>query len=97
MNKEEFLEMRKEFGELVVNFDKFQKDSFIIDLNYNLAFFDVLQPIRQLELETFILSQAIEMKEKGESQEEIFKYLERVSAQFSEENLRAQNKHEYAK
>ena len=97
MNKEEFLEMRKEFGELVVNFDRFQKDCFILDLNYNLAFYDVLHPIRELELETFILSQALEMKEKNEKEEDITKYLDRVSEQFADENLRAENKNNYAK
>lgn len=97
MNKEEFLEMRKEFGSLVANFDRFQKDCFIIDLNYNLAFFQELEPTRKLELEIYIIGQAIAQKDLGKSVDEIKQYIDHIKESYEKERESAKNKNNYAK
>ena len=76
MNRQEFDEMRKEFGEYVQNYEYFQKVGFITDMYYTNKFSPELIKIQKLEIENIVMSQSLDLILKGEPLENIKNYCE---------------------
>ena len=97
MNRQEFDEMRQEFGEYVYNYEYFQKVGFITDMYYTNRFSDALTKIQKYEIENIIMSQAIALKNKGENFDNIDNYITESKKRFSKDSVKFQNKIKKAK
>ncbi len=75
MNRLEFNEMVKEFGEDVYDFEKFLKKGFILEASYITIFNGLLKEINHATFENNLLKDGIEKLKNNESVDDINKYL----------------------
>ena len=92
MNRQEFDEMRQEFGEYVYNYEYFQKVGFITDMYYTNKFSPELIKIQKLEIENIVMSQSLDLILKGEPLENIKNYCEESKNRYSKDFTKFSNK-----
>ncbi|MCR5350247.1 MAG: hypothetical protein K6E20_04565 [Acholeplasmatales bacterium] len=92
MNREEFNEMRKEFGDYVYNYEYFQKVGYITDMYYTNKFSQELIKIQKLEIENIVMSQSLDLFIKGEKLENIKNYCEESKNRYSKDYTKFSNK-----
>ncbi|MBQ9449275.1 MAG: hypothetical protein IJU60_05320 [Acholeplasmatales bacterium] len=83
MNKEEFLELQREFAQDVYNFEFFLKRELYADFSYNNVFFDELMTNRKLDLENKMLFDAIKMH--NESNLDVSKFIDKTRQDYANE------------
>lgn len=75
MNRLEFNEMVKEFGEDVYSFEKFLKKGFILEASYITVYNGLLKDINYITFENNLLKDGMEKLKNNQSLEDINKYL----------------------
>lgn len=95
MNKQEFLEMKAEFALIIYNYEKFLKDSVLVDYRYNDKFFDLLQKIRYFEVENGLMVTCLQNKSQN-PEFDITKVLDDFKKGYTAELENSKNKHEVA-
>ena len=83
MNKEEFLELQREFAQDVYNFEFFLKRELFADFTYNNVFFDELMTNRKIDLENRMLFDAIKLH--SESNVDVEKFIEKAQHDYASE------------
>lgn len=96
MNKQEYLEMRQEFADLIYAYESFLKNGFLVDCRYNAVFYPELTKVRRLEAEIGVIAHAVQLKEK-ENINVILKMLDEAKANFKKEVETAEQKNRYCR
>lgn len=81
---EEFLEIKRELVDLVIDFEQTERKISILNNIYILEFFEDLEQQRYIQCENNYLTQAIAMTKDGKSDTEVQAFLEQCRQEFSE-------------
>ena len=95
MNKQEFEELKNEFALIIYNYEKFIKDSILLDYKYNARFFDVLQKVRFYEVENALMSRCIQAHMENKDSE-LEKIIDDFQKGYKQELMNAEVKHRIA-
>lgn len=96
MNREEFNEMKQEFGEYVYNYEFFQKSGVLYDMYYTHYYGDILEKLQRLEIENIVLDEAMKLALKGEPRENISSYLDITKNRYQKDIVNFKNKRKRA-
>lgn len=92
MNKNEFKELQKEIGEIVISYERFCKKGYLLDLKYTAQFHEYIEKEYRLSTENEALQQMLLKLKQKESPEEMEHYLKELRAQYAQNIVRLSNK-----
>lgn len=92
MNSVEFKELQEQFADIIIKYDHFSKVGFMLDLQYNLQFADLLDESFRLDKENELIQSVLLMVSGGKSNVEIETYIISYKKIYNDEVARMHKK-----